>query len=61
MPASACVPRGVAAPYLRRRRLVAQRTARPALTDWIWLNEPRGAYRDHTLEVFREAVLREFS
>src|SRR5215468_6398204 len=54
------LPRGVAAPYLRSR-LVVQRTTRPALSDWIWLNEPRGAYRDRTLEVFRDAVLREFS
>jgi DNA-binding transcriptional LysR family regulator len=55
------LPRDVAAPYLGRRRLVAHRTARPALTDWIWLNEPRGAYRDRTLEVFREAVLHELA
>ena len=57
----AVLPRDVAAPYLRRRRLVAQRTPRAALTDWIWLNEPRDAYRDRTLEVFREAVLHELS
>ena len=55
------LPRDVAAPYLRNRRLIALRTARPALTDWIWLNEPRGAYRDRTLEVFRDAVLRELA
>jgi len=55
------LPRDVAAPHLRNRRLIALRTARPALTDWIWLNEPRGAYRDRTLEVFREAVLRELA
>jgi len=55
------LPRDVAAPHLRRGRLVAQRTARPALTDWIWLNEPRGAYRDRTLEAFRAAVLRELA
>jgi len=55
------LPRQVAAPHLRRGRLVAQHTAQPALSDWIWLNQPRGAYRDHTLQVFREAVLREFS
>ena len=55
------LPRYVAAPYVRRRRLVALRTKRPPLTDWIWLNEPRGAYRDRTLEVFRDAVLRELA
>jgi DNA-binding transcriptional LysR family regulator len=55
------LPRYVAAPYLRRRRLVALRTARAALTDWIWLNEVRGAYRDRTLEVFRDAVLHELA
>jgi DNA-binding transcriptional LysR family regulator len=55
------LPRDVAAPYLRSRRLISLRTTRPALTDWIWLNEPRGAYRDRTLEVFREAVLRELA
>jgi DNA-binding transcriptional LysR family regulator len=55
------LPRAVAAPYLRRRRLVALRTRRPALTDWIWLNEVRGAYRDRTLAVFREAVMRELA
>lgn len=55
------LPRDVAAPYLRRRRLVALRTTRPALTDWIWLNELRGAYRDRTLEVFRDAVLHELA
>lgn len=53
------LPRDVAAPYLRRRQLAVLRTARPALTDWIWLNELRGAYRDRTLEVFRTAVLHE--
>jgi DNA-binding transcriptional LysR family regulator len=55
------LPRDVAAPYLRRRRLVALRSTRPALTDWIWLNELRGAYRDRTLEVFRDAVLHELA
>lgn len=55
------LPRYVAAPYVRRRRLVALRTTRAALTDWIWLNELRGAYRDRTLEVFREAVLHELA
>jgi DNA-binding transcriptional LysR family regulator len=55
------LPRDVAAPYVRQRRLVALRTTRPALSDWIWLTEVRGAYRDRTLEVFREAVLQELA
>jgi DNA-binding transcriptional LysR family regulator len=55
------LPRYVAAPYVRRGRLVALRTSRPALSDWIWLNELRGAYRDRTLEVFRDAVLHELA
>jgi LysR family transcriptional regulator for metE and metH len=55
------LPRYVAAPYLRRRRLVAVRTRGAALTDWIWLNELRGAYRDRTLEVFRDAALHELA
>jgi DNA-binding transcriptional LysR family regulator len=55
------LPRDVAAPYLRRRRLVAVRTPRAALSDWIWLNELRGAYRDRTLETFRESVMRELA
>lgn len=55
------LPHTVAAPYLRRRRLVALPATRAALTDWIWLNEPRGAYRDRTLEVFRDAVLHELA
>src|SRR6266404_1111535 len=55
------LPRTVATPYLRRRRLVAHRTPRPALTDWIWLNEVRGAYRDRALTTFRDAVMRELA
>ena len=55
------LPRAVAAPYVRRRRLIVIRTTRPALTDWIWLNELRGAYRDRTLAVFRDAVMRELA
>ena len=57
----AILPRTVAAPYLRNRRLIAVRTRQSALTDWIWLNEVRGAYRDRTLEVFRDAVLQELA
>ncbi len=55
------LPQTVAAPYLRTRKLNAVRTSRPALTDWIWLNEVRNAYRDRALTVFREAVVRELA
>ena len=55
------LPRDVAgARTCARRRLVALRTrGAPPLTDRIWLNELRGAYRDRTLTTFREAVVRE--
>ncbi|MGH7786784.1 MAG: LysR family transcriptional regulator [Candidatus Binatia bacterium] len=55
------LPRDVAAPYVKQRRLTVLRGRRPALTDFIWLNEVRGAYLDRTLTVFREAVLRAFA
>ena len=55
------LPRTVAAPYLRSRRLIAARTPRPALTDWIWLNEVRNAYRDRALTKFRDSVVRELA
>ena len=56
----AVLPRDVARPALRARRLVELRTrGTPPLTDHIWLNELRGAYRDRTLTTFREAVVRE--
>lgn len=53
------LPRDVAGPPLRSRavRIVGPRS-RP-LVDHIWLNEPRGAYRDATLEAFRRLVQRE--
>jgi DNA-binding transcriptional LysR family regulator len=54
------LPRDVAAAALRRRRLAVVRGAHAPLTDRIWLNERRGAYRDRTLTEFRAAVLREF-
>lgn len=53
------LPRDVARPALRARRLAEFRTRGAPLTDHIWLNELRGAYRDRTLTTFREAVLRE--
>jgi DNA-binding transcriptional LysR family regulator len=57
----AVLPRDVARPALRARRLLEFRTRGAPLCDHIWLNELRGAYRDRTLATFREAVLRELA
>ena len=54
------VPDSLAAPYVARRRLRVLGTRRPELTDFIWLNEPRDAWRDATSTAFREAALAEF-
>ncbi len=54
------VPDSLAAPYVARRRLRVLGTRKGELTDSIWLIEPRGAYRDATLEAFRTAALAEF-
>jgi LysR family transcriptional regulator for metE and metH len=54
------VPDSLAAPYVARRRLRVLGTRKGELTDFIWLNEPRGAYRDATLAAFRAAALEEF-
>lgn len=58
---AAVLPRTVAVPHLRGRRLLELRPRRAPLTDGIWLNELRGAYRDRTLEVFRAAVVGAFA
>ena len=57
----AVLPRRVAAPALRARRLVELHPRGTPLTDRIWLNELRGAYRDRTLATFRDAALRELA
>ncbi len=54
------VPDSLAAPYVARRRLRVLGTRKRELTDFIWLNEPRDAYRDATLTAFRDAALAEF-
>lgn len=54
------VPDSLAAPYVARRRLRVLGTRRPELTDFIWLNEPRDAWRDATSTAFRDAALAEF-
>lgn len=54
------VPDSLAAPYVARRRLRLLTTRKRELTDFIWMNEPRSAYRDATLAAFRDAALAEF-
>lgn len=54
------VPDSLVSPYVKRRRLRVLSTRKRELTDFIWLNEPRGAYRDATLTAFREAAVTEF-
>jgi DNA-binding transcriptional LysR family regulator len=54
------VPDSLATPYVARRRLRILTTRRRELTDFIWMNEPRAAYRDSTLTAFRAAALAEF-
>lgn len=54
------VPESLAAASVARRRLRVLATRTPPLTDFIWMNEPRGAYRDATLRAFRSAALAEF-
>jgi len=58
---AAVLPRTVAAPYVRSRRLIELRPRRAALSDAIWLNELRGAYRDRALSAFRAAVMQAFA
>lgn len=54
------VPDSLIAPYVKQRRLRVLGTKKRELTDFIWLNEPRGAHRDATLTAFREAALSAF-
>jgi DNA-binding transcriptional LysR family regulator len=54
------LPRDLAEPWVRRRRLVRFDTGRPALTDFIWLNEVADGYRGAALTAFRAAVLEHF-
>jgi DNA-binding transcriptional LysR family regulator len=55
----AVLPQHVAAPFVRRRALRVVRGGRREMTDAIWLNEPVGAYRDATLDAFRDALVAE--
>ena len=54
------VPDSLVAPYVKSRRLRVLGTRKPDLADFIWLNEPRGAYRDATLTAFRDAAIAAF-
>jgi DNA-binding transcriptional LysR family regulator len=55
------LPRDVAGPTLRSSDLRVLGPRRNPLVDHIWLNEPRGGYRDATLEAFRRIVLSELA
>jgi DNA-binding transcriptional LysR family regulator len=55
------LPRDVAAPPLRDRRVKVLGPRREPLIDHIWLIEPRGSYRDATQEAFRRLVLAELT
>jgi len=54
---AAVLPRDLVAEHERRGRLRVLRPKRQALIDHLWLLEPKGAYRDVTLEAFRAAVV----
>ncbi|HXX47577.1 MAG TPA: LysR family transcriptional regulator [Myxococcota bacterium] len=54
---AAVLPRELAQPMLRAKRLFAARTGRPELRDAVWLEEPAGAWRSETLRAFRAALL----
>ena len=55
------VPRYLAEPHVKRRRLRVIGTGRPELTDAIWLHELRGAYRSPASQTFCGALLAEFA
>ncbi len=54
------VPRYLAEPLLRRKRLHLVRSGKAELQDSIWLEEPAGAYHGAGLRTFREALLDSF-
>jgi DNA-binding transcriptional LysR family regulator len=51
------LPRHVAEPWVRRRRLRLFEPGPGPLTDPIWLNEPADRYRGFALRAFRAAVI----
>lgn len=54
---AAVLPRELAEPLLRAKRLHLARSGRPELRDAVWLEEPAGAWRSATLQAFRAALL----
>ena len=56
---AAVVPRSLAQPLLRARRLHEIRGPRADLDDTIWLEESAGAWRNATLEAFRATLVSE--
>jgi DNA-binding transcriptional LysR family regulator len=55
------LPRDVAGPPLRTGTLRVLGPRRNPLVDYIWLNQPRGGYRDATLEAFQRFVIAELA
>lgn len=55
------LPRDLAQPYVRARRLYIVESGRPELTDFIWLNELTSALPNPLLEAFRAVVQEELA
>ena len=55
------LPRNIAAPHLRSKRLRLIESGRPEVIDFIWLKELGSAYRGPALAAFRQAVIDELS
>jgi DNA-binding transcriptional LysR family regulator len=55
------LPRNLAAPHLKSKRLRLISTTRAEVVDFIWLKELASAYRGPALAAFRQAALEELS
>ncbi|HXQ22066.1 MAG TPA: LysR family transcriptional regulator [Candidatus Acidoferrales bacterium] len=55
------LPRDLADPFVKRRRLFIVDTGRPELSDFIWLNELMPTFPNPLLDAFRAVVHEEFS
>jgi DNA-binding transcriptional LysR family regulator len=55
------LPRKVAAPYLKSKRLRRFETGRPEVIDFIWLKELANAWRGPALAAFREVAIDELA
>lgn len=55
------LPRELAAPYLKAKRLRLVGSSRAELVDFIWLKELENAYRGPALGAFRESAIEELS